>query len=313
MQGRDAHAPCRRLPRLVIEQIEVPRTARNQRLDVFLSKAVPGLSLDRARALASTGRVRLKGKPIHPERRLWGGEVIELDRPAPEKPAAVAGTRLAVLYADADIVIVDKPAGIVVERDGGSASVVGILASQLDGLEVEGRAEPGVVHRLDRDTTGCLALARNDAAVTFLKKAFDEKKIDKRYWAIVEGRPPDSHSIETPYGRDPVDARRYTTRFPSPRRAALQFRTLERFSNAAWLDVKLETGRTHQIRVQLSEAGWPVIGDPTYGVPNARIVRQALHAHTLTVPRRAGGSPITVEAPLPSDMERLLQSLKGVS
>jgi 23S rRNA pseudouridine1911/1915/1917 synthase len=306
----------------VIDLIEVPRAARDQRLDVFLSKNVPGLTLERAKALASTGRVRIKGKPANPERRLWGGESIELDRPAPEPTLAVVGPKISVLYSDAEMIVVDKPAGIVVERDGNNPSVVALLASQLTGFDVDGKEEPGVVHRLDRETTGCLILARSDRAVGFLKDAFEAKKIEKRYWVVVEGRPPDQHRIQTSYGRDPADPRRYSTRFPSPRKASLRFEVLERFAKTAWLDVTLETGRTHQIRVQLSDSGWPVLGDSTYGIPSQLIARQALHSHLMVIPRlggaetaaaptvSAGANTITVEAPMPPDLVKLLAGLR---
>ncbi|NRD63876.1 RluA family pseudouridine synthase, partial [Corallococcus exiguus] len=198
------------------------------------------------------------------------------------------------------------------------ASVVGLLAARCPPFDVEGVVQPGVVHRLDRETSGCLALARTDDAVAALLKAFQEKRVDKRYQTLVLGRPPDTGHLEGPYARDPKDPRRFTTRVPSARRAALTFTVRERFREGALLDIDLDTGRTHQIRVQLSEAGLPVLGDSLYGTEEARkhpaalaVGRQALHAWRLEVPSSATGQLIQVESPLPEDFLRGLTVLRG--
>jgi 23S rRNA pseudouridine1911/1915/1917 synthase len=185
--------------------------------------------------------------------------------------------------------------------------VVG-AASRLGWFEVAGRALPGLPHRLDRDTTGCLLLARTDAALVALRQAFQAGQVDKAYLALVAGRPPDQGALDTPYGRDPGDARRFTTRVRSARRARLGFRVERRLAGAALLGIRLETGRTHQIRVQLAEAGWPVLGDLVYGVASPVIGRQALHAVRLAFPSPAGGR-VEVEAPLPADLARALAAL----
>ncbi|HET8732282.1 MAG TPA: RluA family pseudouridine synthase, partial [Anaeromyxobacteraceae bacterium] len=247
------------------------------------------------------------GKACSPHRRLFGGEEIELDRPAPAVVAAL-GPAMAVLHDDAACLVVDKPAGLAVEPAGpASPSVVG-AASRLGRFDVGGRARPGLPHRLDRDTTGCLLLARTDAALAALKAAFEAGQVEKAYLALVAGAPPDQGALDTPYARDPADARRFTTRVPSHRRARLAFRVERRLAGAALLRVVLDTGRTHQIRVQLAEAGFPVLGDATYGVASPHLARQALHAVRLAFPSPAGGR-VDVTAPLPADLAAAVEAL----
>jgi 23S rRNA pseudouridine1911/1915/1917 synthase len=208
---------------------------------------------------------------------------------------------LAVLFRDSSLAVVDKPAGLPVEADS-QESVVALAARELG--PKGGRAFPRVVHRLDRDTSGCLALALSDAGRAALQRAFDDGLVEKEYLALVAGGPPDEGSCDTPYGRDPRDARRFTTRLQTPRRARLKWHVLERRGERSLLRVVLDTGRTHQIRVQLSEAGYPVIGDAVYGVPGA--ARQLLHAARLSFP--VAGRRVECEAPLPADFEAALHS-----
>jgi 23S rRNA pseudouridine1911/1915/1917 synthase len=297
------------------QKLTVPREAAGERLDKHLSKQVPGLSLERARELIAQGRVRIRGKKCQPTRKLWGGEEVELELPPPRASPklTVQGPTLPVLYDDKAMVIVNKPPGLVVEPGGAEPSVVELLAAQRPPFNVEGVARPGVVHRLDRETSGCLVLARTDAAVAALNRAFQEKRIDKRYWTLVLGEPPEQARIEGPYGRDPKDPRKFTTRVRSARRATLSFEVRERLEGATLLEVWLETGRTHQIRVQLSEAGYPVLGDAIYGPKEARahpaalaLGRHALHALRLTLPRPSTGEDVRIEAPLPEDFQRAL-------
>ncbi|SEU35553.1 RluA family pseudouridine synthase [Stigmatella erecta] len=301
------------------QTLAVAREAAGERLDKHLSKHVPGLSLERARQLIAQGHVRIRGKTCQPTRKLWGGEEIVLSLPAPRAPKgpAVEGPPLPVLHDDPQLVIVDKPAGLVVEPGGGAPSVVELLAAQRPPFNVEGVALPGVVHRLDRETSGCLMFARTDAAAAALEQAFQQKRVDKRYWTLVLGEPPAQGRLEGPYGRDPRDPRKFTTRVKSARRAALAFEVRERLRGATLLEVQLETGRTHQIRVQLSEAGFPVLGDGIYGPAEARVHpaaqalgRQALHARHLALPHPSTGDAVRVEAPLPEDFQKALALLR---
>ena len=209
------------------------------------------------------------------------------------------GPELPVLHDDAALVIINKPPGVVVEPGGSEDSVVELLAARLPPFDVEGLARPGVVHRLDRETSGCLVLARTDEAVAAIDRAFQEKRVDKRYWTLVLGEAPEQGRLEGPYGRDPKDPRKYTTRVSSARRAALSFEVRERLRGATLLEVKLETGRTHQIRVQLSEAGLPVLGDAIYGPAEARCAPGGPGAGTAGAARAPAlpASPLDRSAP----------------
>jgi len=300
-RGPSATAPPRRVP--------VPREAAGERLDRFLARAL-SLSPERARRLAKDGRVRARGKVCSPLRRLSGGEELEVRLPPPAPVRLAPGDPpLLALYDDAEVLVVEKPPGLAVEPGApGASSVVG-AASRLGRFDVAGRALPGLPHRLDRDTSGCLLLARTDGALSALRRAFEEGQVEKEYLAVVSGDPPEALGLDTPYARSESDPRRFTTRRPSARRARLSFRVAERLAGAALLSVRLETGRTHQIRVQLAEAGWPVLGDPIYGVPSPRGGRQALHAARLAFPRPSDGRRIEVRSPLPKDLAALVRSL----
>jgi 23S rRNA pseudouridine1911/1915/1917 synthase len=289
--------------------IDVPRESAGERLDRFLARSLP-CTPERARWLVKEGRVRIRGKACSSLRRLSGGERVEVDVPAPRQVArALAEPDLSVLHDRAGALVVDKPPGLAVEPAGPSSpSAVG-AASRIGRFDVDGRAGPGLPHRLDRDTSGCLLLARTDAALEALRRAFLEGRVEKVYLAIVAGEPPDQGALDTPYGRRKDDPRRFTTRIPSPRRARLSFRVERRLAGAALLRVRLETGRTHQIRVQLAEAGWPVLGDATYGVASPALGRQALHAWTLAFPAPGTGHVVEVEAPVPADLQGALAAL----
>jgi 23S rRNA pseudouridine1911/1915/1917 synthase len=293
------------------EILRVPRAAPEERLDRFLARGL-AVSVEHARSLIAQGRVRIRGKACSVRRRLFGGEEIEVQHPAPRRERAAPGPALPVLYDDADCLVVSKPAGLPMEPAGpGSASVVG-AASALGPLDVGGHALPGLPHRLDRDTSGCLLLARTDRALAALRRAFEEGRVEKEYLVLVGGAPPERGALDTAYGRSPADPRRFTTRVASARRARLSFQVEERLRGAALLRVLLDTGRTHQIRVQLAEAGWPVLGDATYGVlPSGALARQAVHAERLAFPRPSDGERIDVRTPLPEDLARAIAALRG--
>jgi 23S rRNA pseudouridine1911/1915/1917 synthase len=290
------------------ESVRVPPDAGGERLDRFLARSL-ALPLERARALVSAGRVRIRGRTCSVHRKLFGGEEVAVRRPPPRREEAADGPRLAVLHDDPDCLVVAKPAGLAVEpARPGAPSVVG-SASRLGAFDVDGRAAPGLPHRLDRDTTGCLLLARTDRALAALRRAFEEGRVEKEYLALVAGAPPEAAALDTAYGRSAADPRRFTTRVSSARRARLSFAVEARLRGAALLRVALDTGRTHQIRVQLAEAGFPVLGDAVYGVPSEVIGRQALHAARLAFPRPSDGARVEARAPLPEDLAAALAAL----
>jgi len=285
------------------ESLKVPREAAGERLDRWLAGAL-SVPLARARALVADQRVRIRGKRCAITRRLFGGEEVVVERHAPRAapaPAGGPGPSLAVLHDDADCLVVAKPAGLAVQPAGPHAPSVATAVAGLGRFDVEGRALPGFPHRLDRDTTGTLLLARHDRALAALRAAFEAGQVEKEYLALVQGVPPDEGRLDTAYGRDPADPRRFTTRVASARRARLAFRVERRLGGGALLRVVLDTGRTHQIRVQLAEAGYPVIGDAVYGVASPVISRQALHAERLAFPAPSGAR-VDVRAPWPEDL-----------
>jgi 23S rRNA pseudouridine1911/1915/1917 synthase len=293
------------------ETLKVPREAAGQRLDRWLAGAL-AVPLARARALITGERVRIRGKRCAITRRLFGGEEVEVVRPVPRAPPAPAGgaplPALAVLHDDGDCLVVSKPAGLAVQPAGPSAPSVAAAIAALGRFDVEGRALPGFPHRLDRDTTGALLLARHDRALAALRAAFEAGEVEKEYLALVAGAPPDEARLDTAYGRSPADPRRFTTRVTSARRARLSFRVERRLAGAALVRVVLDTGRTHQIRVQLAEAGFPVLGDAVYGVPSPAIARQALHAERLAFPAPSGAR-VDVRAPWPEDLAAAVAAL----
>lgn len=297
-----------------VRRLTVPPGA-GPRLDAALVKALPGFSKAQVQQLLAAGKVKVDGKKARPLRRVFGGEQVELELPEPRAPQReTGGPRLPALYEDARWLVIDKPAGLTVEPEPGQASVVGLAATQFSGFDVGGVAAPGVAHRLDKDTTGCLVLSKTDDALAALQQAFEDKRVRKTYLALVAGRPPPSGALDQPYGRHPQDPRRYTTRFPSARRARLSWTTLEQLGDAAALvEIDLDTGRTHQIRAQLADLGHPVLGDWLYGDAAARALgfgRFALHAARLRL-EGLTPAPLALEAPLPSDFRSALEALRA--
>ena len=206
---------------------------------------------------------------------------------------------LAVLFRDHGLAVVDKPAGLAVDED-----VLPLAARELG--PQGGRAWPRVVHRLDRGTSGCLLLALRKQAEEELKRAFEQGEVEKTYLTIVQGAPPPAAEIDTPYGHMQNDRYQFTTHVITARRARLSYEVVERLQGAALLKVTLDTGRTHQIRVQLAESGFPVLGDDTYGGP--RETRLMLHAERLAFPH--GGRRIECVAPLPDELRAALVRLR---
>ncbi|MFO0594020.1 MAG: RluA family pseudouridine synthase [Myxococcaceae bacterium] len=256
---------------MAVRRLTVPADAP-PRLDTFLVREFPAFGKAKIQQLLAAGRVKVNGKKAKPLRRLTGGEEVELDVPdAPAPKPVTGGPKLTVLHETDALVVIDKPSGLVVEPEAKhETSVVALVAAQVKGLDVGGARQPGVVHRLDKDTAGCLLFAKTDAALKALQRAFDEKRVTKTYLAWVQGTPPEHAELDQPYGRHPEDPRRYTTRFPTPRRARLSFQKREQREAHALLEIDLDTGRTHQIRAQLADLGHPLPGDWLYGDATSR-------------------------------------------
>ena len=303
------------------------------RLDQFLASLHPDLSRSRIQALIEQGLVLVDGAPAKASRKLKGGEVVEVEipDPVPAKPQP-QDLPLGILYEDRELVVLDKAAGMVVHPGAGVAdeTLVNALLFHIRDLGgIGGELRPGIVHRLDRDTSGCLVVAKDDRSLTKLQEAFRSRTVEKIYVALVHGEVRDDEfTLDTPYGRHPTQRTMFTTKRPAgiPRRAVTHVRVLERLAGASLVEVGLETGRTHQIRVHLSEAGHPLLADATYGGTRREarlspsdpvrraaeaIGRQALHARRLAFPHPKTGEHLAFEAPLPSDFQAALDLLRG--
>ncbi|HEX6025300.1 MAG TPA: RluA family pseudouridine synthase [Solirubrobacter sp.] len=283
---------------------------KGQRLDVFLAGVVG--SRAKAQRLIDAGLVRVDGV-VRPKRFvLSGGEAVEVDEPAPEPAGAVEPARFRVAYEDEHLLVIDKPASVVVHPGVGHAE--GTLVQALAGRVAGGPPErAGVVHRLDRDTSGLLVFARSQGVLDALQAALRSRKITREYLALVEGRPPARRgTIDAPLGRDRRVRTRISTDTDDPHEAITHFAVERALPDDTLLRVTLETGRTHQIRAHLLAIGHPVVGDAEYG--GARkygLERQFLHAERLAFEHPVSGAAVDVRAPLPEDLVRALRQASG--
>jgi 23S rRNA pseudouridine1911/1915/1917 synthase len=256
-------------------------------LAVFLQRSLPAWAPNRLAALVREGHVSVNGKRANAGRKLWAKEAVDVSLPTPLPVSLAAGSPIAVLFEASGVLVVDKPADVAVddeppgprERPPRGTTMVTRLAGPR--CAVGGYAAPGVVHRLDAGTTGCLALATTDEGLARLAAAFETGGVTKQYLGWVMGTPPASGELDTPYSRDPANARRYTTTIGSPRRARLRFQTVQAGATQSLVSIDLQTGRTHQIRCQLAAIGHPLVGDVLYGAPPGPAMR--LHAQRLAI------------------------------
>jgi 23S rRNA pseudouridine1911/1915/1917 synthase len=306
----------------------VPAALAGLRLDLAMVQLWPDLSRARARRLIEDGHATVAGHPARPSARVRGGEPVALELPPPAPSGLIAqDLPLSVLFEDADLMVLDKAAGMVVHPARGSpaGTVVNALLHRL-GDGAPGGERLGLVHRLDKETSGCLVVAKREAPLLKLQAAFKARRVVKTYLALCHGAPDEQGHLDTPYGRHPRDRTRYTGRTANLRRAVTGWRVQERFGDgAALLEVALETGRTHQIRVHLAEAGHPLLADAVYGgtrrewrldeddpvrLAAAAMGRQALHAWRLAFAHPRTGKALTFEAPLPPDLAAAIAILR---
>jgi 23S rRNA pseudouridine1911/1915/1917 synthase len=294
--------------------IIVPPESAGLRLDHFLHTALPEYSRARLQDWIRTGRVLVEGRAAKASQSLHGGEHIEVT-PAPRVPlkAVAEDIPLDVLYEDADVVAVNKSAGMVVHAGAGahSGTLTNALVHRFGALSaVGGDSRPGIVHRIDRYTSGVLLVARSDAAHLSLARQFAVRTVEKVYIALVHGAvKTDTGRIMKPITRDPVRRTRMTARLDSGRTAITDYKVLRRFEKFTLLEVRIGTGRTHQIRVHLASIGHVVAGDKLYGAPAGPSARFFLHAARISFDSPSTGERITVEAPLPGELEEWLSSL----
>ena len=290
-----------------------------KRLDQLLHERLPQFSRSRIQEWIRLGRVLVDGAVPRASHRARAGETIDCEPLAPPPlHAAPEAIPLTVLYEDDDLVAIDKPAGMVVHAGAGihSGTLVNALLHRFHALSgVAGELRPGIVHRLDRFTSGVLLVAKNDTAHHRLAAQFSGREVEKVYLALVHGPLAAGQGrIERPIARDPIHRTRMTARLARGRAAWSHYRVLRRFPGFTLLEVQIGTGRTHQIRVHLSSIGHPVAGDTLYGAP-ARIPgmsplgRYFLHSHRIRFRQPTTGKELTVVSPLPPELEAWMAAL----
>ncbi|HEU5265382.1 MAG TPA: RluA family pseudouridine synthase [Jatrophihabitans sp.] len=301
--------------------LPVPDGLDGLRLDVVISRLF-GFSRTTAAELIDAGQVSVAG--AHPARsaRVLGGSVLEVTMPEPSQPApAQVVNGLEVLYDDDDLVVVAKPVGVAAHPSPGwtGPTVLGGLAAMGYRIATSGAAErQGIVHRLDAGTTGVMVVAKSEQAYSQLKRAFKARAVDKRYSALVQGHPdPSRGTIDAPIDRHPGADYKFAV-VAGGRPSVTHYATEEAFRAATLLDIRLETGRTHQIRVHMAAVRHPCVGDLTYGADpvlarHLGLTRQWLHARELTFDHPVTGRQLQIAAPLPADLGHALDTLRAES
>ena len=302
-------------------ELLVPREASGSRLDRFLADAL-GVSRSEAQRWIAAGHVTVNAAVRSASAHVREGERIACDPITPATTTALPeeGVEFAVLYVDDDVIVVNKPPGLVVHPARGNERgtlVNGLLALGLFRAPEEGEERPGIVHRLDKGTSGVMVVARTPEAREKLKAQFQAHSIERAYRALVVGEAAEA-THDTLYGRHPRDRMRFTTRVRSGKRAVTHVRVLDRLPGATHVECTLQTGRTHQIRVHLAESGTPVLGDPVYGKPpkdthlravGERLGHQALHARVLGFLHPTTGRLVRFEVEPPADFGKAMRAL----
>ncbi|MBU0715171.1 MAG: RluA family pseudouridine synthase [Verrucomicrobia bacterium] len=303
----------------------VPGNAAGTRLDIWLTcQAIAckanALSRARIQALIHDGHVTVNGQVIKEHHKIRPGDVVTLVIPPPVATALIPeAIPLDILYEDADLLVINKPAGLVVHPAAGhsSGTLVNALLHHCGSLAaIGGEQRPGIVHRLDRDTSGIMVVAKSDRALTGLMNQFKQRTIHKNYVALVWGHPnPVRGTIETLIGRHRADRKKMSVQPKTGRAAVTHYELSERFGDISLVRIRLETGRTHQIRVHMAHRGHSIVGDAQYGSRSSRslpmpVGRQMLHAATLAFTHPVTGKSLTFTAPWPADLKALVTALR---
>ncbi|MDD4238389.1 MAG: RluA family pseudouridine synthase [Desulfotomaculaceae bacterium] len=287
-----------------------------KRLDVYLAEQVEELTRSYIQKLISEMMATVNSQPARANCRLKTGDLVRLQVPDLEALEVIAEPiALDIYYEDADVVVVNKPRGMVVHPAEGNYSgtlVNALLYHCRDLSGINGVMRPGIVHRLDKDTSGLIVAAKNDAAHASLAQQFKDRQVNRFYRALVHGRVKEkSGEVDAPIGRDPRDRQRMAVVQKNGKQAVTTYRVLGRYNGYTYLDLKLRTGRTHQIRVHMSYIGYPVVGDPKYGPTRAHfnLDGQFLHAELLGFSHPRSGQHLEFKAPLPEVLQNVLKHL----
>jgi 23S rRNA pseudouridine1911/1915/1917 synthase len=299
-------------------ELHPARADLGTRLDRYVADQLPDLSRGTVQVLIESGRVLVDGQQRKPKFRMTPGEVVSVEIPPPQIDEILPDPiPLTIVYEDPDVIVVDKPAGMVVHPAPGHprGTLANALLAHVPGISVGGSQRPGIVHRLDKETSGLIVAAKTDRGRTALVSQWEDRSVEKTYLALVAGSVVDEEAtIDAPIGRDPKNRQRMAV-LRSGRQAVTRFRVVERFPNATLLELSIETGRTHQIRVHLAFIGHPIVGDQVYGRPrptDPELDRQFLHASALAF-NLPGGAALRFEAPLPDDLRTALEQLRAGS
>ena len=305
-------------------RLEVSDEHDGARLDHCITAVLPERSRSRIQRLIRDGHVRLNQKIVRASHTVHTGDIVALEIPAPvPSTPAPEPLPISILHDDPDLVVVDKPAGMVVHPAVGHASgtLVNALLHHVTGLSgIGGEQRPGIVHRLDRGTSGVMVVAKHDAAHSELSRQFAEREVEKEYVALVWGLLNTGRRIDTPLGRDPVNRQKMSTRARRARSAVTRVTGTERLRGLTLATVAIATGRQHQIRVHLNSIGHPVVGDPVYGgvrrhlSADHRVLgtldRPFLHAYRLAFTHPRDGGRVEFTTPLPDDLQRIIGELR---
>jgi 23S rRNA pseudouridine1911/1915/1917 synthase len=305
-----------------LKELFIVESQEGERIDRYLAEAMPDRSRSYVQKLIKTENVVVNGEPVKASYRLLIGDRLEITVPDAREPEIEAEEiPLNILYEDSDIIIVNKPKQMVVHPAPGhlSGTLVNALMyhcrQELSGIN--GMLRPGIVHRIDMDTTGSLVVCKNDKAHQSLAEQLKEHSIRRIYVAVVHGNlKADSGTVDAPIGRHPTERKRMSVHAKNGKRAVTHYKVLERFGAFTFIQCELETGRTHQIRVHMASIGHPLLGDAVYGprkCPIPGLTGQTLHAKTLGLIHPETGEYLEVDAPLPEYMKELLERFRGGS
>ncbi len=300
------------------ERLTIPANCAGQRLDQALAQLLPMHSRSRLQAWMREGRITIDAAAADPKRKVWGGECIALSpEPEPAEQAEKAeDIGLSLLFEDPHIMVIDKPAGLVVHPGSGNWSGTLLNALLHHAPQLAGIPRAGIVHRLDKETSGLLVVAKTLEAQTNLVRQLQARSVKRHYLAVVHGRVAGDGSVDAPVGRHPQHRTKMAVT-PNGREARTHYAVRERYATSTLLECRLDTGRTHQIRVHMTSIGHPLIGDPVYGRRTSgdalldAFPRQALHAWRLALLHPASISEMSWEAPLPADFDGLLAALRA--